>query len=180
MGNEWEMPRPGEACAACRCEFATADAIQAYLFESPDGYERRDYCANCRPPDEPFAVGSWQTHRPQPAAKHAQTFDRAAIRHFFEQLEDADTPERRQLRFVLALLLWRKKILKFDRSESDAGQEVWHFTSPPDGAAHAVVRPDLDEQQLERLGAQLEALLSGEVGDLSTLAAKPDEDHADD
>jgi len=180
VAGEWEMPRRGEACAACRCEFVPGDVIQAYLFESPEGYERRDYCANCRPPDEPFAIGSWKTHRPQLVAKRAQTFDREAIRLFFEQLEDADTPEKRQLRFVLALLLWRKKVLKFDRSATDDGREVWHFVVPQSGVAHAVLRPDLDEAQLERLGEQLEALLTGEVGDLNGMVTNPDEDHVDD
>jgi len=109
------MPRRGEACAACGRDFQPGETIRAYLYEFPEGYERRDYCANCRPPDEPFAIGSWQTRRPQPTAKKTSAFDREAIYRFFEQLEDADTPEKQRLRFVLALLLWRKKVLKFDR-----------------------------------------------------------------
>jgi hypothetical protein len=179
VGDEWEMPRRGERCAGCQSEFGPGDVIQAYLFESPKGYERRDYCVKCRPPDEPFAIGSWKTRRPQPAARKAQQFDREAIQRFFEQLEDADTPEKRQLRFVLALLLWRKKVLKFERSAADGGREVWHFVAPRSGAAHAVVRPDLDEARLERLGEQLEGLLTGEVGDLNAVVTGVDEDHTD-
>jgi hypothetical protein len=153
--------------------------IQAYLFESAQGYERRDYCANCRPPDEPFAIGSWRTRRPVPAVKRAATFDREALQGFFEQLEDADAPEKLRLRFVLALLLWRKKVLKFDHSAMDNGTEVWHFLAPQSGAAHAVQRPELDEEQLERLGEQLEALLTGQVGEPRTMVGSADEDHAD-
>jgi hypothetical protein len=180
VAGEWEMPRQGEACAACRCRFVPGDAIQAFLFESPDGYERRDYCDKCRPPDEPIAIGSWRTRRPQPVAKKRQTLDREAIQHLFEQLEDAETPEKRQLRFVLALLLWRKKVLKFEHSATEDGREVWHFVVRPSGVAHAVVRPDLDEEQLEGLGDQLEMLLTGVVGDLNGMAASSDRDHADD
>lgn len=180
MSTEWEMPRPGETCAACRCELAAGDAIQAYLFASPEGYERRDYCARCRPPDEPFAIGSWQTQRRPPASKSAQTFDREAIRRFFERLENADTPEKLRLRFVLALLLWRKKVLKFERSVTDAGQEIWHFASVPDGATHEVLRPDLDEGLLERLEAQLATLLAGGPSESSVTVASPDEEHGDD
>jgi len=134
---------------------------------------------NCRPPDEVFAIGSWQTHRPRPAAKKLYSFDREAIQRFFEQLEDADTREKRQLRFVLALLLWRKKALKFDRSETDDGREVWHFVVPRSETAHAVVRPDLNEDQLEQLGEQLEGLLTGKVDDLNAVVSNPNEDQVD-
>jgi hypothetical protein len=153
--------------------------MQAYLFESPEGYERRDYCASCRPPDEPFAIGSWKTRRLQPAVKAAQKFDREALQGFFEQLEDAETAERRQLRFVLALLLWRKKALKFEGSGVEDGREVWRFVAPRSGAAHTVVRPDLDEERLERLVEQLEGLLSGEVSELQVVLTSADEGGAD-
>ncbi|MFQ5806869.1 MAG: hypothetical protein ACE5I3_10505 [Phycisphaerae bacterium] len=176
MVNDWQMPRPGEACAACRRDFEPGETIQAYLYEFPEGYGRRDYCANCRPPDEPFAIGSWRTRRPQAVARKAASFDREAIYRFFEQLEDADTPEKRRLRFVLALLLWRKKVLKLDRSETTDKGEVWRFVIPASGETHTVERPDLEEEQLERLGAQLEGLLTGEVGDLSTVASDLNED----
>jgi hypothetical protein len=157
------MPRRAEACSACGHAFDPGEPIRAYLYESPKGYERRDYCANCRPPDEPFAIGSWRTRRPEPAPKKVQPFDREAIYGFFERLHDADTPEKQQLRFVLALLLWRKKVLKLDHSEATAGGEVWHFVVPSTGDEHAVDRPDLEEEQLERLGEQLEQLLVGEL-----------------
>lgn len=177
MGNDWQMPRRGEACEGCRRSFEPGETIQAYLYEWPEGYQRRDYCATCQPPDAAFAIGSWKTRRPEPVAKKAPTFDRQGIYRFFEQLEEADTPEKRQLRFVLALLLWRKKLLKLDRSETGDGVETWHFVVARTDVTHAVTRPELDEEELERLGSQLEALLAGEVNELSTLVSNSDEDH---
>jgi hypothetical protein len=177
--DDWQMPRRAEACAACRRGFEPGEPIRAYLYEFPEGYERRDYCANCRPPDEPFAIGAWRTRRPEPTTKKTAAFDRQAIYRFFERLDDADTPEKQRLRFILALLLWRKKVLKFNGSETRDEHEVWRFGAPHTDEMHAVVRPDLDEDQLERLGAQLELLLTGEVDDLNAVAANPAEDHAD-
>lgn len=175
MPDDWQMPRRGEACLVCKHAFEPGETIQAYLYESPKGYERRDYCVNCQPPDEPAAMGCWRTRRPEPATKKVRPFDREAIYGFFERLEDADTPEKRQLRFVLALLLWRKKVLQLARSETSGASEVWHFVVSRSGESHAVERPDLDEDQLERLGAQLEQLLAGEVGELSPVASDSNE-----
>lgn len=175
MGDDWQMPRRAQACAACRRDFEPGETVRAYLYEVPEGYERRDYCAACHASDQAAAIGSWKTRRPQPAASKTPVFDREAIRRLFEQLEEADTPEKLQLRFVLALLLWRKKVFKLDRSEPGDRGEVWHFVEPRTDEAHAVERPDLDEDRLERLGAQLEALLTGEVGDLSAAVSNTSE-----
>ena len=181
MATDWEMPKRGELCAACNNGFEPGDDIRAYLFESPEGYERRDYCLDCTPPDQAFAIGSWQTRRPLPAAKKIQVFDRAAMLNFFERLVDADTPPKQQLRFVLGLLLWRKKVVKFDHGGTDQdGRELWHFTVPRTGAKYTVLRPELDEEQLERLGMQLEGLMSGEVNDLSAMVADSDESEEED
>ena len=91
----------------------------------------------------------------------------------------ADGEEGAAVRSGSDLLLWRKKVLKFERSAADGGREVWHFVAPRSGAAHAVVRPDLDEARLERLGEQLEGLLTGEVGDLNGVVTGSDKDHTD-
>jgi hypothetical protein len=180
VSDDWEMPRRGEACAMCRHSFEPGETIHACLYESPAGYERRDYCTNCQPPDKPFAIGSWKTRRPEPATKKTQAFDRETIYGLFERLEDADTPQQQQLRFVLALLLWRKKVLKFDRSETREDGEVWHFVVPRTDDAHSVQRPDLDEEQLDRLGTQLEVLLAGEVESLDSVPSGLDQDEHDD
>ena len=179
MSDDWQMPRHGEACEACRRSFEPGEKIQARLCEAPEGYERRDYCARCQPQAEIATIGTWWTHRPQPADKRVPAFDREAIYGFFEQLEGADTSEKQQLRFVLALLLWRKKVLKFDRSETRDDGEVWRFAAPASGTEHAVERPELAEDELERLGGQLEGLLTGEMGELSAITSDAHEDPAD-
>lgn len=174
MGEEWQMPRRGEACEICRRAFAPGATVQAYLFESPEGYARRDYCAACEPPDAALATAAWRTRRPEPAAKKAAAFDREAIYKLFETLDGAEAPQQRRLRFVLALLLWRKKVLKFEHSDVAMGVETWHYTTPRSGTAHAVARPELDEAQLEQLGTQLEDLLAGQVGDFNCLVPETD------
>lgn len=171
MATEYQMPRRGERCCTCERRFEIGDTIQACLYETPAGYERRDYCATCEPPNEP-CLALWRTRRPAPSTPPRTPFDREAILAFFRRLDDAETPAKLQLRFVLALLLWRKKVLAFESSSADAGGvETWHFTLPKSDVAYDVRRPDLDEDRIEQLSAQLEALLTGDQADLS--AADP-------
>ncbi|MEW6250701.1 MAG: hypothetical protein AB1716_08625 [Planctomycetota bacterium] len=75
--------------------------------------------------------------------------------------QEQDAIEKRvRLRFVLALLLWRKKVLRLERTLALADHEVWEFVTRT-GAVHRVPRPQLDEAQLEQLSVQLEELLAG-------------------
>lgn len=179
MATEYQMPRRSERCCACDRRFEVGDAIQACLFETPGGYERRDYCVACpRPDDVPLAM--WRTRRPEPAVPRATPFDREAILAFFRRLAGADTPAKLQLRFVLALLLWRKKVLVLDSSRtSDDGTETWHFTMPKTDNAYDIQRPDLDEARIEQLSAQLEALLAGEQVETNLTATAVIEESVD-
>ena len=170
MSSDWNMPRRAEECVGCRRVFEIGETFRALLYASDAGYERRDYCLACQPPPEPAPIGSWRTRRPEPTAKKIQPFDREAIYGFFERLENASTLDQIQFRFVLALLLWRKKALKMERTIDEGGREVWEFIAPRSGVLHRIVRPDLDEQQLERLSLQLEQLLAGQPGELDIVA----------
>ena len=160
------MPRRAEVCLACQHPFEIGETFQALLFNGAAGYERRDYCLACRPTDHAEALATWRTRRPEPAMKRVRPFDREAICGFFERLADADEPNQVQFRFVLGLLLWRKRVLKLERTITERGRELWEFLAVRTGAVHRVERPDLAEEQLERLSVQLEQLLAGQPGEL--------------
>jgi hypothetical protein len=158
------MPRRGDRCVACQREFAAGEALHVCLYDTPTGYERRDFCGACPPPPEPQPVGVWKSRRPDSSAagdRGALVIDRPALLAFLEQLAGAVDRRQVQFRFVLALLLWRKRSLKLEGTRDDAGVECWDFHDPRTGASHVVARPDLDESELERLSTELESLITG-------------------
>lgn len=161
MATDWQMPRRSEACQACNKSFAVGDAIRVLLYESPAGYERRDFCGTCEHPVEPPPLALWRTHRPAPSTRPAHAFDREAIFGFFLRMSAVEQPAQIQFRFVLALLLWRKRVLKFTDSRVENGAEAWHFVTVRGDQSFDVVKPELDEDQIERLSQQLETLLAG-------------------
>lgn len=170
------MPRRTEHCSACGHAFEIGEPFQACLYATPDGYARQDYCLDCPPPAEPEPIGVWQTRVPEPAPRRVHVFDREAIYGFFTRLEDAAAPEQVQFRFVLALLLWRKKALKLERTVSAPEGEAWEFLTPRTGTLHRVLRPALDEEQLERLSDELERVLAGQPGQLGLVIPDGDEE----
>jgi hypothetical protein len=164
------MARRAETCTACQRVFDVGETFQAFLYETPEGYARRDYCRACSPAAAQEAIGSWRTRRPDLSAKKAVPFDREAIYAFFERLEATDDPQRRQFRFVLALLLWRKKVLRLDQTVAEPAGEVWEFAAARSGTTFRVPRSELDEEQLEGLSAQLEQLLATGPAELEIIS----------
>ncbi len=176
MAREWNVARHGEHCAGCGHSFDVNESFRAVLYAGDEeGFQRRDYCLSCEPVGEPAPIGQWRTHRPPPTEPKRRPFDREAIYDFFLRFEDADTEERLQFRFVLALLLWRKKVLQFRETlENKQGREVWIFSMPRDGSAHRVVKPELDEERIERLSERLEDVLSSPVEQTAGVGAGSD------
>lgn len=145
----------------CTRVFEINDPLRVLLLAVPNGYERRDYCLQCVPDDVAIAaLASWQTRRPPPSRTKPRPFDAETVLTFFRRLGVAETPEQRQFRFVLALLLWRRKVLRFERSVAGQSAELWEFTAR-DGERFQLERPRLEESEVEALSAQLEALLAG-------------------
>ena len=83
---------------------------------------------------------------------------------FFRRLEDETEPVRVQFRFVLALLLMRKRILQYESSTTTDGREVWEMLLTHDKSMHRVVNPHLTDDQIEDVSQQLTAILHSDMG----------------
>ena len=80
------------------------------------------------------------------------------------RLEDETEPVRVQFRFVLALLLMRKRILQYESSNTTDEQEVWEMRLTSDKSTHHVVNPHLTDDQIENVSQQLSAILHSDMG----------------
>lgn len=164
MATEWSMPRRSTCCLGCGEAFEIGQDIIAQLVAAEDGYARRDYCTTCAIPDNAKPLATWRTQRPEPARPTQPTaLDLNAAVGLLDGLAEDESPERGQLRFVLALLLWRKKLLKYAATETNDDGETWVFAHAKGDATYRVAKPSLSEDELDALSGQLEALLRGEV-----------------
>jgi hypothetical protein len=173
MTQDWPMPRRSDSCAGCSVAFEIGAAIRARLLESPDGYRRLDYCLSCPGQTDAAVLAEWTTRRPEPASRKTPAFDREAVWAFFQRMSDPQTPQEKQFKFVLGLLLWRKRALKFENSTTQDGVEQWHFRVPVSGEHVSLERPDLDEAEIERLSAQVESLLAGTTDAPEAITPEP-------
>lgn len=81
---------------------------------------------------------------------------------FFERLEKETEQEKVNFRFVLALILMRKRILKYDETKIEDDREIWLLRTVGDRQTAEVVNPHLDEAQIEQLSSQIGEILQTE------------------
>lgn len=169
MNTDFQMPRRSDRCFASGKVFEVGDPIAVVLLETTEGYERRDYAGEAAPETLQLEIARWRTTKRAPAQSSPHAIDRAAIFEFFKRLNTPESPEQVQFRFVLSLLLWRKKVINFERSEPRNEGEIWYFMTPKSNETFEVFRPELDDEDIERLSTQLETLLSDDAGALQAV-----------
>lgn len=155
-------------CTGCEQEVVAGTTYYTAVVYQDEAFQRRDSCAACwRGPVE-GVYAFWKTRRPAPAEPDSRKvrFDTALIFDFFRRLGDPpgqegpSEAEREELRFVLSLLLVRKKVLLFSSSYQEAGVETLKLTEKEDvSRVHWVKNPELTDAQLERVKDRIGELL---------------------
>ena len=135
----------------------------AAVITSMAGFERSDYCLACWEKIEPNVFCFWRTRVPRPQEKEKLLVDDEVLLTLFERLAEAQERVKVNLRFVLALILMRKRILKYERTDIQDGRELWIMGQVREQTKHEVVNPRLDEAQIQEVSEQLSAILRSEL-----------------
>ena len=178
--TEWKIAKPGTCCAVCKSEFQPGTEYYSTLDDRPSsegvaGAEkhalgdllRNDYCLACfqthRPAD---AFYFWKAAVPlaedsESARKNLRpTMDLEHVFEFFKRLEGETAPQKIAFRYVLALILARKKILQStgQLKDSDA-RRVQIYKEKGAAVEHAVIEPELSAEEIAGLSDELGAVL---------------------
>jgi len=161
--SEWKIAKPGQACTLCAGPFKPGRGYFSALFEKEKSFERRDYCEDCFKSHRPENLFSYWLTRVQDEdadGPKRPVLDPESVLEFFRRLGNDNDPQRRAFRFVLALMLTRKKVLKLSGSARDAsGEELLVFVERRGGERHEVPALQMDEEALKTAGEELGRLL---------------------
>lgn len=169
----YEISRPTGRCAATGHPIAIGQAFIAALAErdGQEGLERLDYSleaweAGARPELPLRLFGYWRSVMSPPGETKRQFIDDEALLDLFDGLAEATEPSRLAFRYVLALILVRKRLLRYEggrrgvmlvRRAKRAGEEP--DTSPPS----EVIDPGMDDAAIAEATEQLGQIIQGET-----------------
>src|SRR5688572_21451220 len=136
----------------------------AALREIPAGFERVDVCPNCWPDfDRAQLVGFWRTTMPKSEQKKKLFVDDEVLCQLFERLAQTTEPAKLNFRFVLGLILMRKRLILYEGTKIENGNEIWTVRFKGKEDQMDLLNPRLEESQIQDVSNQLSEILSEEL-----------------
>jgi hypothetical protein len=135
-------------CSLTGRDLKPGERYYSVLLDEDGRFVRRDYSLEAwqGPPHGAFSF--WVGKIPTGEAKKRPPIDDELLLDCFTRLEGETEPARVNFRFVLALLLMRRKRLKLEGSVVEDGDEILLMRCTRGGAEQRVVNPQLTDEQI--------------------------------
>lgn len=159
----WEINKSLGQCYGTGKKILPGEEYYAALVQEQQGLQRRDFSAEYWQSNKPDVFCYWKTRLPHPDQKKQIFVDDDMLMAFFERLEKETDQEKINFRFVIALILMRKRRLKYDSTKMENNREIWHLRIPGENHYVDVLNPHLNEEQIQQLSSQLGQILHAEL-----------------
>lgn len=145
----------------CNKEFCEDEEYYSALFDESNTFTRKDFCASCWNRDMEGGLFSfWKTRVPK-KDKPVQKFVNTEIfLDMFMRLEGSNEVHQRNLRYVLALYLIRKKIFKLKSLTRQNGEEFMNVYFSKKDQEFSVFNPNLKDEEIEAITSEMSGLLN--------------------
>lgn len=168
MAKEYYITKTDGLCCGCEKKMEPHEEFMAIVKDGEEELERADFCLECweKSPaeDAPDVLGVWKTKVPPPQEKKKLLIDDDLLVNFFERLEGTDQESKINFRFVLALILMRKKLLVYDGAKKDDDdREIWVMHLKGNDTKFHVVDPNMDEEKIAEVSSQIGEIMEGEM-----------------
>jgi hypothetical protein len=147
--TDYQIQAPAPRCAGSGRELKPGERIFSVLLLEGGRFVRQDYGKEAwgGPPSGFFSF--WQSKVPTGTKPKKPPIDDEVLVECLGRLEDDPTPQKMSFRYVLALLLMRRKRLRLEETTKESGSEVLRLRCPKTGMMYAVLDPGLSDDELE-------------------------------
>ena len=164
QGSGYEVAKPLGKCHITGEPIAVGEKFMAALRETPMGFERVDVSMSAWPQfDRKDVLAFWQTTMPKHEQKKKVFVDDQVLCELLERLADATEPAKINFRFVLGLILMRKRMIIYENTRHEESKEIWSVRFKGREDRLDLVNPKLDEQQVLEVSQQLSEILNEEL-----------------
>ncbi len=159
--TDWNIRKRSACCARTGHEFADGEAFYTLLFRQDDGWERVDLCTEAwqsyGSEEPPFSF--WQSIYEAPPPAQPDSLPKENAESLLRKYLDDDDPRHANVRYLLAVMLERKKILRHtDTRQLDSGSLLIyeHLSS---GEVFLIPDPDLRLEKISEVQEEVAGLL---------------------
>ena len=167
INQEWKIKTRAHTCFVTGQPFVENEPFYTALFEDggdEDGFIRRDYSVAAwkqeRAQLQPFS--HWRSLYEPPSTEPArrEVVEKEGAESLLRRLIDEDSPLTENTRFILALMLERKKTLKETDSRSLGSARLRIYEHSKTGEVFIIRDPQLKLDQLESIQREVSDMLA--------------------
>src|SRR6266446_8248517 len=146
--TEYQIEANTRRCVVSGRELKPGEKYYSVLTDEGGKFQRRDYSCECwqGPPERAFSF--WAGRIPAADDDRRPKIDDEMLLDCFQRLEGDADPGRVNFRYVVALLLMRRKRFRFEEARTEGGLETLCLRCTRTRTLYQVVNPRLTETQM--------------------------------
>lgn len=160
--TNYEIHGPARVCAATGRELKPGERAYSVLRDEGGRFVRTDYAADAWPGPPAGAIAWWAGRIPEAGRPAKPTINEDLLVDCFEHLADTTDPGRQRFRYVVALLLMRRKRFKFEDARKDGGRETLVVRDGKSGRRHEFPDPQLTDPEMDAVRDEVFRVLGWE------------------
>lgn len=165
MNPEWSIQSRGDRCAATGEPFKEDEYFYTVLYDEVAGFRREDLSEAAfrdRPEDAPAPFSFWRTKYEPPVPGTPEALGKQTAEDLLRRYMEEDEPELANARFILALMLERKRILKeVETKHDDQGRLLRIYERAKTGEVFMIIDPQLKLEEIAGVQEGIAAQLAG-------------------
>jgi hypothetical protein len=156
---DFEIQRFTRRCAATNRDLQPGDTYYSVLLSEGSNVVRRDYAEEAWKGAPDDAIGFWRARMPASNNQKTQWAPNDVMLDYLVRLED--DPARVDVRYVLALLLVRRRVLRWEETEQAPTGDVMLLHCPRNETEYRVAHAAPDAERARVIQEELAQLLFG-------------------
>jgi hypothetical protein len=158
MNQDWEIRKRSDLCTATQRPFEEGEFFYTALYREADGFRREDVSeeAWAARGEEPRPFSFWRSKFEMPPPPPPEPLAKQDAESILRRLVEEQAETTRNARYILALMLERKRILKPMPSEDDSVMVYEHAQT---GETFLIPNPHLRLEQVPEVQREVSALL---------------------
>jgi hypothetical protein len=163
---DWNIQARAHACQACQKPFVDKQPFHTLLFDERQGYHRLDVCEDCWKEqygqgavDKKGFISHWQSVYTPPPAAPPEAIQKDTAETLLRKLVEQNAPEHAGARYILAVMLERKRILKVKTQVMENGARIFIYEHGKTGDLFSIPDPKLELNHLEQVQKDVAYLL---------------------
>ena len=177
LTQEWKIQSRALQCAVSGRPFEKGERVFSALYWREGQYQRVDLCAEAWQArnDNIEPLSAWQTDFVPPPPPEPETLRKDDAESLLRRLVAENAPGTLNARYILALMLERKKVVRQIERQRQEGQSILVYEHLPSGEVWLIEDPGLKLGELSAVQDEVAHLLASTQGTISAEVGNADD-----